>query len=167
MEPKELVFLFDYNRWANARVLRACQDVPAEALFAPAQCSFGSLMGTLAHTYGAEVIWRLRLLEHKPPTRIANAADFASLAELRVQWSEEEARMQRQVAALTHEDLDRWVEYSTLTGKPQGSTLWKGLVHLVMHGMQFRSEAGMLLSALGHSPGDLDFIFFQRETDQR
>jgi uncharacterized damage-inducible protein DinB len=75
--------------------------------------------------------------------------------------------MQRFVDGLTPDGLARWVDYTTTTGKPQGSTLWRALMHLVLHSVQFRGEAGVVLAGFGHSPGDLDFILYQRETEQR
>ncbi len=167
MDKSDLVLLFAYNRWANAKVREACGRLAPEQLVAPAQVSFGSLFGTLAHILAAEMAWRMRMQEGLSPNRLANAADFPTPEALTTRWSEEEVKMQGLVESLHDEDLGRWVEYTTTSGKRQGSTLWRALVHVVNHGTQFRSEAGVVLSGFGQSPGDLDLLLYLRETDQR
>ena len=37
------------------------------------------------------------------------------------------------------------------------------LHHVVIHGMQHRSEAAAILTDYGHSPGNIDFIIFLRD----
>ncbi len=167
MDPQDLSLLFAYNRWANARVLQACRQLAPEQLTAPAQVSFGSLMGNLAHILGAEIVWRARLQEGASTTRMAVAADFPSLDALADRWREEELKMQAFIESRSEADLAAWVSYSTTSGKPQGNTVWRALMHVVLHGQQFRGEAGAHLAGLGHSPGDLDFLQYMRETDQR
>jgi uncharacterized damage-inducible protein DinB len=167
MQRDDLLLFFDYNAWANQRVLAACRGLTSAQLHAPAQCSFGSLMGTLAHIYAAERAWRLRLQEGVSPGALPGGADFATLTALETAWAGETAALRAFVAGLDDAGLVCWVEYTTTSGGPQGSTLWRALVHVALHGTQFRAEAGAVLAALGRSPGDLDFILFLRETGQR
>ena len=43
--------------------------------------------------------------------------------------------------------------------------LWRLLTHLAIHGVQHRSEAAAMMTALGQSPGNLDLFFFQEHAD--
>jgi hypothetical protein len=53
--------------------------------------------------------------------------------------------------------------YTTTSGEPHERILWQVMVHLVNHGTQHRSEAAALLTDFGHSPGDLDLVYFLAE----
>ena len=167
MERDDLLLLLGYNRWANDRVLAACRGLTPEQLLAPAAVSFTNLLGTLAHVLGSEQAWRLRLQTGVSPERMLSARDFAGLDDLEALSQREAAALRAFVESLGPDDPQRWVEYTTTSGERQGSTLWRALAHLVNHGTQFRGEAGAALAVLGHSPGDLDFLLYQRETDQR
>jgi uncharacterized damage-inducible protein DinB len=39
-------------------------------------------------------------------------------------------------------------------------TLWRCLVHVVNHGTQHRSDAAVMLTNFGQSPGGIDFTLF-------
>ena len=167
MQKEDLRLLYAYNRWANARVIKACRPLSPEHMTAPAPVSFGSMLGTMAHILSAESIWRLRLQDGISPTQKITEADFPGLEALIAKWQDEEQAMQGFVEGLDETGLNRWVDYKTTSGEPQGSTVWKVLAHVVNHGTQFRAEAGAALASLGHSPGDLDLILYLRETNQR
>jgi uncharacterized damage-inducible protein DinB len=77
--------------------------------------------------------------------------------------------MQRMHAYIDTRDAlisDGSIIYKTTKGILQTTPLSQILLHLVNHGTQFRSEAGMILSAWGYSPGDLDMIFYLRENQK-
>jgi len=64
------------------------------------------------------------------------------------------------VAALTDADLARVVEYTNMQGERWAYPLWQQMIHQVNHATQHRSEAAVMLTKLGHSPGWLDLLYF-------
>jgi uncharacterized damage-inducible protein DinB len=71
--------------------------------------------------------------------------------------------MRAYLTALTDEALGQTVKYKTTKGVPFENVLWHLLAHVVNHGTQFRSEAGVALTGYVQSPGDLDMLAFFRE----
>lgn len=167
MHKTDVDLLLSYNRWANARILAACAELSREDLGAPAGLSFGSLLGTLAHILGTEMVWRERLQHGVSPRQMPQPADFPDLAALAARWREEEEAMRAFLALLNDADMERKARFTRLNGAEEEATAWKALVHVVLHGMQFRAEAGVALTALGRSPGDLDFIYYLRDIGAR
>jgi uncharacterized damage-inducible protein DinB len=156
------LMLYDYNYWANERILRAADRLSNAQFVAAAQFSWGGLRGTLVHTLGAEWIWRSRWLGASP-TASLRVEDYPTVGALRARWREEESMMRESLARLTEPDLARIVEYKRISVGASAEPLWQLMAHVVNHGTQHRAEAAALLTELGHSPGDLDLVVFARE----
>ncbi len=163
MNQEQILNLFDYNYWANHRVLNAAAKVTTEQFVAPAGLSHGSLRGALVHVLSSEVLWRLRCQDGiSPPTMLVETG-FPTLDSLRELWNEEEQAMRAYLNTLTDADFESRVRYQTTKRVAYDNRLWKVLLHVVIHGTQFRSEAAVALTRYGQSPGDLDMIFFFRQ----
>jgi uncharacterized damage-inducible protein DinB len=165
MRAVEIQELFDYNAWANDRVLDAAATLNTEQLTAPAPASFGSQRGTLVHLLSAEWTWRMRCSAGISPDALLDEASFPTFATLQARFELETAQLRRFVAGLDDATLDRRVRYTNTRGMPFETPLWQVLLHVVNHGTQFRSEAGVVLTTFCASPGDLDLIGFLREKD--
>ncbi len=166
MHTHEIHNLFDYNYWANGKILAAVEGLTAEQYAATVPgLSYRSVRATLVHMLAAEQIWRRRCLAGESPTALLREADYPTLAALRRLWAEEEAAMRDGLARLTDERLAGPLEYRTTNGTPmREAQLWRLLVHLVNHGTQHRAEVAVALTAWGLSPGDVDLIVYLRET---
>lgn len=162
MRVEEALTLLAYNAAANEQVLQTAEQVPAEAVSAPAPVSHGSLLGTLAHIVAAEWTWRVRAQEGVSPAALPSAADFASLAEVRARLSDEDRAWSAYIGESNGADLDRVVRYRNTRGTSFETPLWQIVLHVVNHGTQFRAEAAVLLTQHGVSPGDLDLIAYLR-----
>ena len=163
INKSDILTLFDYNYWANARVLNAAARLTPGQFTAPAGLSHGSLRGALVHILGAEMVWRLRCAEGISPSALPDEEDFPSAEALRERWLYEEQKMRAYLNSLSDEAFNQTVQYKTTKGVPFENVLWNLLAHVVNHGTQFRAEAGIALTAYGQSPGDLDLLLYFRE----
>jgi uncharacterized damage-inducible protein DinB len=162
MNKEDILTLYKYNAWANARILAKTAQVTAEQFLASAPFSHGGLCNTLVHILFAEWIWRRRW-EGVSPTEWLLPEDFPNFEVLRLRWLEEERNLMGVVENVSDEELEQRLQYKTTSGKPQENILWQLMVHLVNHGTQHRSEAAAMLTGFGHSPGDIDLIVYLRE----
>jgi uncharacterized damage-inducible protein DinB len=162
MKKDEILTLYQYNAWANTRILNATSAVNHEQFLASTSFSFGSLRATLVHTLFAEWIWRRRWEGHSP-TEWLMPEDFSTFEELQDRWNTETSNLMAFVESVNEDKLNSAIHYHTTSGKQRQNTLWHLMVHLVNHGTQHRSEAAAMLTDFGHSPGDIDMIVFLRE----
>jgi uncharacterized damage-inducible protein DinB len=163
MNREDIRILYDYNYWANARVVNAASQVDGERLGAPAGLSHGSLRGTLVHILGTETVWRMRCQEGVSPPALPAEREFPTLETIQTRWAAEERMMREYLASLGDDGLNATVQYRTTRGVPFQNVVWHLLLHVVNHGTQFRGEAAVALTRYGHSPGDLDMLVFLRE----
>jgi len=164
--------LFEYNDWANQRVLEQAAAVPEADYFAPAPgLSFGSLHATLVHLLVAEIVWLARWQGGNPPEGLKDARGAARLAQTEVPdfgrlsaiWADARRDQQRFFAGLEDEDVSRPLSYRDQAGNPFTQPLEQLMAHLLIHSTQFRAEAAVRLTQLGRSPGDIDFIVWLRQ----
>ena len=151
--------LYDYNYWANAKILEAAEHVSEAQFIEETKDGHGSLRATLVHLLSAEWIWRSRW-QGTSPVENLREEDLPTLEALRKRWREEERQMRGFLAELGEEEVQRVVRYTNTRGQTYAAPLWQMMGHLVNHGTQHRSEAAMILSRLGYSPGDLDMLIF-------
>jgi uncharacterized damage-inducible protein DinB len=162
MNKQDITLLYKYNQWANARILNAASHVTGEQFLAPADFPHGGLRGTLVHALFAEWIWRHRWEGTSPAVRL-KPEDFPTFASLGARWTDEENRLMAFVDGVTDERLQSHFFYNATDGTPYERVLWHTMLHLVNHGTQHRTEAAALLTGFGHSPGDIDFVYFLSE----
>lgn len=162
MNKQDIVILYKYNQWANAKILNAAVPVTPEQFIASASFPHGGLRGTLVHALFAEWIWRKRWEGTSSTTRF-KPEEFPTIESLRTRWLEEEGQLMKFVDTVTDENLINTFHYTNTVGEPFTRVLWQAMTHVVNHGTQHRTEAAAMLTDLGHSPGDIDMIYFLDE----
>lgn len=164
MNKQDIQLLYEYNHWADARILDAAAKISEAQFLAPGEFPYGGVRGTLVHTLFAEWIWRMRWQGSSPNFRL-EPEDFPTFASLKARWLEEERLLMEFIDGLTEERLTVAFDYVSTEGNPHRRVLWEAMAHVVNHGTQHRSEVAAMLTTMGHSPGDLDLIVFLNENN--
>lgn len=162
MNKQDIRMLYEYNCWANARILGAAAQISDAQFLAPGDFPHGGLRGTLVHTLFAEWAWRMRWQGSASNFRL-KPDDFPTLASLKTRWLEQENLLMEFVAGLTDKKLKAAFDYTSTEGGQHRRVLWEAMAHMVNHGTQHRSEAAAMLTDMGHSPGDIDLIVYLNE----
>ncbi|HXC33231.1 MAG TPA: DinB family protein [Verrucomicrobiae bacterium] len=160
--PELLRLLFQYNAWADRRLLDACGQLSNEQFTRSLGSSFSSVRDTLAHLYGAEWIWNERFRGHSP-TALPGGAGYPDLASIRAKVEEMDQYFIDYVSKLSQQDLDRVIVYKTFGGQEFSNPLWQSLHQLTNHGTYHRGQVVTMLRQLGVKPVSTDLIGFYRE----
>ena len=164
MKAEDIKLYYEYNEWANKRILDAAQRVSLEQLTAPNEFGWGNLRGALVHIFDAEYGWFSFLFEREDEG-VQDPENFADIAALRERWERQNEITRQCLDTLKDEDLLR-IHKSERDGTTYNWILWQVLVHVVNHGTQHRAECAALLTGFGHSPGDMDFTLFLRQREE-
>lgn len=162
MTLEDFRLLYDFNSWANHRVLDACAPLTDEQFTRDLGNSFPSVRDTLCHICGAEWIW-LERWHGRSPSAIPNAVDCPNLEAVRRRWAGVERDLRDYVASLTTEDLQRILSFKTLAGASYSQPLWQCLQHVANHGTYHRGQITTMLRQLDAKPVGTDMIAFYRE----
>lgn len=157
MRVTEIEQLFDYSYAATRQILDAAQQVTdAEFTASPPLTGANSLQHILVHMFDTELGWRDNLRagrrDASPELILTN---FPNVTTLAAAWHADEQTMRAWLATLD-DDAVNAPSYNP------AYRIWQCLIHVVNHSTQHRSEAAMILTHFGHSPGDLDFTFYFR-----
>jgi uncharacterized damage-inducible protein DinB len=117
-------------------------------------------LAAFQHVLETEVNWLRRIEaapEPDPPLWIE-----PSLAQCETYAAEAEERLNRVAATLDDARLAATFSYRNSKGTAFTDTIADALLHMFLHGMQYRGEAAAFLNEAGHRIQDMDFIFWRR-----
>jgi uncharacterized damage-inducible protein DinB len=166
MTRDDIQLLFEYDRWANERVLRAASTLSEEQFARDLGGSFKSVRDTLVHIFGGEWIWLHYWNEPAPSfafladLRTRRDALFAptglpDIAAVQSKWSEVEKEQIAFVSGVTDESLQRMLPFRS-TEVPLAHLMQ----HMANHSTYHRGQVSLLMRQLGAEPVATDFHVF-------
>lgn len=156
-----LLQLTAYNLQANRRILEKAgllSDAQFRQQPAPEARSLHEL---LLHMLRTEWTWR-NLAQHGqlPGLPPQHKNDFGDTAALQAGFEAENRLWRTYLEGLDEQTLAESLNLCDPKGNEHTFARWQMLLHGLLHSHQHRSEAALLLTSFGQSPGDLDFIFY-------
>lgn len=150
-------------------MLDACERLTPAQWDQPMGHSWGSVHGVVVHMLAAEQIWHARW-QGQTPTRLAQAGDYATLADVRVAWTLMETQVRAFITQVDETRLNADFSYINTRGQQFSAPLGQVMLHVANHATHHRGElVGMLaLLEVPHPEDDLLwYILQQRETGKR
>jgi uncharacterized damage-inducible protein DinB len=157
VKPEEARELYQFNSWANHRLLEACSSLTSEQFLRDLGSSFSSVRDTLVHILWAEYVW-LERLKGRPPKADAFNPPPAAVADAETAWAPIEGEQLAFVNSLGAADLDRSVEYLNWQGNRFAYSVRNILKHVVNHGTYHRGQVATMLRQLGARPVPTDYL---------
>jgi uncharacterized damage-inducible protein DinB len=151
----ELIDLYRHNAWANKRVFALAQDVEPSLLDADAPGTRDTVKGTLAHLARVEYLY-LTMIQGKARASVESPEDYAAhdLAWMCRHLQEIAEGFVRVIETATPDVLARRLDIAVKVPV----TARDGLLQVLTHSSQHRSQVLSWLSAQGVPTPDLDYV---------
>jgi uncharacterized damage-inducible protein DinB len=166
----DIHLLYEYDRWANNRVLQAASALSAEQFTRDLGGAFCSVRDTLVHIIGGEWIWLAYWRESSHSSTfltdlrtrrdaLFNPHAFPNIAEVKLKWAEVEKEQVEFMNHVTNEFLEKVLPFRTTTQ----IRLAHLMQHLANHSTYHRGQVTLMIRQLGAEPPATDFHVFLAE----
>jgi len=165
MTKDDIQLLFEYDRWANNRVLQAVSALSAEQFTHDLAGSFRSVRDTLVHIIGGEWIWLAYWSEPSPAAVITDLRErrdalfdpdaFPNVAVVKSKWAEVEKEQAEFVGRVTNESLEKMLPF-----RSSQLSLAHLMQHLANHSTYHRGQVALMMRQLEAEPLATDFHVF-------
>lgn len=157
----QLKKMFEYNEWANDKIIEWSYFLDKEKLFQDLGISEGNYIKILAHIIEVTFVWRQRLIG-KNVTKF-HFLDTSDLDIIKKFWEEEKNELRIYIETLTEEKLNLKIIYTTTYGNTYENFIWEVLIQMFNHSCHHRSQLKYFLYKWGVKTENIDFMTFIRK----
>src|SRR5512140_1037916 len=165
MTRDDILDLFAYDSWANARVASTILELPQEQFTRGFGGSHPTVRDAFAHVVGTGWVWMERWEGRNPssPPEWMASTDAALLAK---QLRDVELRRESFLVSLSDGDLARRFAFKYLDGRAGEHSLRDLFVHVVNHSTFHRGQIVSMLRQAGTPAAPTDFVVYRAEVEQ-
>ncbi len=159
MTVQDLYTFYDYNYWANKKLLPVISRLSPAEFTKSVAGGHGSVRNTMVHILSAEWGWLSRCGGHQRGEKL-KAKHYTTAESLIKDWNKVEGYMRHFLSTLNDDELSRDVKYLGNGDKKRTMPLGELLHHSIIHGAHHRGQVAILLRELGYAPGKFDILFY-------
>ncbi len=164
MMRDHLCRMAQYNRWANRRLYKACEQLSEDSYYRDRKMFFGSIHGTLNHILVGDRLWLARVEREPAPSFALNSQPYDDIGSLGAARTAEDDRMIELTESYSDTDMSTIVSYRMVVEPADVETpLHLCWLHLFNHQTHHRGQIHDQLSQTDVPPPPLDLIYYLRE----
>jgi uncharacterized damage-inducible protein DinB len=156
-----LASMFEFNRWADERLLTACGQLSDEQYTREIGGSFASIRATVAHHAGALWGWASRF-EGRALMALPTAAEVPDVATALRLIAEAHGTLVRE-ATRSAEEQHQIFTFRRMNGQIVSLPRWAALRHVVNHGTYHRGQIANMMRQVGAAPPSTDVLLWAIE----
>ncbi len=165
MTQNEIQQLYEYDKWADLKLLEVIAAISKERYKKDLASSFGGIHGTLVHILSADKVWSARWTKSTPA--FLKAEDFPTVEVVKKQWDAYHCEINNFVRGLTEEKLNGPFSYTDFKGNSYTHPLFQQMQHKVNHSTYHRGQIVTMLRQMGEKVVSTDMINYIRQKEAR
>jgi uncharacterized damage-inducible protein DinB len=150
-EKEHIQTLFAYHWGITGQMIEGAGKLSPE--------EYGPLHDILFHLLRVDYSWRHALESGQQPKALESEG-FPTRESLVAGFAAERLAWEALLEGLSDEEIAEEMLVRRYSGQQASIYRWRMLHQVLMHGMQHHAELAQLLTEKGHSPGNIDFIFY-------
>ena len=162
MTLEDIDDVYKYSDWANQKLMKVIEGLGPEEFTARVGGPFESIRTTLVHMLNAEWGWLARCGGAERGPRL-DPDNFPALASISETWSMVQRYRREFLASTKDEDVLRMITYYNDNNEPRSLPLGELMQHAANHNAHHRGQVSLMLRILGHTPGNVDQLFYHGE----
>ncbi|GIP22111.1 DinB family protein [Paenibacillus sp. J22TS3] len=155
------LLLYDYNIWANNRLISHLGSLPEEIFSKEVNLGFKSIAEVITHLISADQLWLTRITEGSPS--ITAPTIFSDIEEAGKHINILQSQFREHL--ITIDDFEKKVAYRNKNGQERQNSVSEIIQQVVNHGTYHRGNISTMLRYLGYKGVLTDYIAFIYEKD--
>jgi uncharacterized damage-inducible protein DinB len=162
---EDLHALYDYNAWANERLVRTLRELPEADYVREMGGGWPSVRATFVHIAGATYAWAERFAG-KDVLVLPKESDLPKLEDAVALLLTAQVKHRAHLATLTEEKLEAPFSWKNLAGETRTAPFGVVVRHVVNHQTYHRGQVSSMARRLGVKPISTDMVVWGIETQR-